>query len=379
MPNHRTWVEIDERALANNIHALRGLLADGARFCAVVKANAYGHGQKEVVQIASRNGVDAFAVDSIDDALELRRLLPSALILTLGYVMKDRLDEAVRERIELTVYDRETLRAIESAAAQGARTAEVHLKIETGTHRQGVNPEELGDLLDAFRQCPHVNLAGVSTHFATIEDTTDTRYATLQLERFDAAVAEIRDAGFAPEWIHCACSAGIILFPATHGTLVRAGIALYGLWSSADAQLTAVKHMVKCDLTPVLTWKTRVAQVKAVAAGEPIGYGLTEVTRRPSRIAVLPVGYWDGYDRGLSSVGEVLIAGTRCKVMGRVCMNMLMVDVSPIPNVAPEQEAVLLGSSGRYRVTAEELAHHLGTISYEVVTRINPLIPRIIV
>ncbi len=379
MSSHRTWIEIDERALAGNIRALRGLLPEGVRFCAVVKANAYGHGQKEIVQIAARQDVDAFAVDTLEDALAIRADLPSALVLVLGYVLHERLPEAIRERIHLTVYDRETVRAAEAAAAGMARTADVHVKIETGTRRQGVNPEDVDDLLGAVRHAPHVRLAGVSTHFADIDRADDTSYATLQLERFDAAVARVREAGFRPDWVHGACSAGIILYPATYGTLVRAGIGLYGLWPSPDVHLASVQHMVKCDLNPVLAWKTRIAQVKAVPAGESVGYGRSEFTRRPTRLAVLPVGYWDGYDRGGSGVGEVLVGGARCRVMGRVCMNMMMADVSAVPNVAPEQEVVLLGSAGRHRVTAEDMAKWAGTINYEVVTRINPLLPRVVV
>ncbi len=379
MPNHRTWIELDEKALSNNINALRALLPRGTRFCAVVKANAYGHGQKEIVHIAARQGVDAFAVDAIDDALTLRALLPSALILTLGYVMHDRLEEAVRERIDLTVYDRETICAIEAAAAKTATHVSVHVKVETGTYRQGIGMKDLPELLETMDQSPHVKLVGLSTHFANLEDSADTHFATMQWERFQEALLVVRAAKFEPAWIHCACSAGIILYPDTHGTLVRGGISMYGLWPSSHNQLTAIKYMIKCDLTPVLRWKTRIAQVKSLPAGIPVGYGLTEITKRPTRLAILPVGYWDGYDRALSSCGEVLVAGNRCKIMGRICMNMMMVDVGAIPNVAREQEVVLVGQSGRHHIKAEELAAKIGTISYEVLTHINAALPRLIV
>lgn len=379
MSTHRTWVEVDERALVSNLNILRSLTAPDARFCAVVKANAYGHGLKETTQILARNGVDAFAVDSVDDGLLLRSLFPSALVLVTGYVLHERLTEAVRANLSLTVYDREMIRALEVCAAGDARTASVHVKIETGTNRQGVLPEGLSDLLDAFRACPHVVLEGVSTHFANIEDPADTRFATLQLTRFQEALTVVRAAGFDPTLIHCACSAALILYPDTHFSFVRAGISLYGHWSAAETQLAAIKHMVKCDLSPVLSWKTRVAQIKQVPAGVPVGYGLSEVTRKPTRLAILPVGYWDGYDRSLSSAGEVLIAGNRCKVVGRVCMNMLMVDASSVPNLQPEQEAVLIGRGGRHLITAEEVAARTGTISYEILSRINPTLPRIVV
>jgi len=376
---HRTWVEIDERALTHNIETLRSLLMPGARFCAVVKSNAYGHGATEVVRIAARAGVDAFAVDNVDEALAVRSELPSALIIVLGYTLRDRLVDAVANELHLTMYDQESILAFEALAAERAKTAFVHLKIETGTARQGVLPDQLQDMLYAFGRCSHLMLAGISTHFANIEDATDTRFANQQFGLFQQCVDLARKAGFNPEWIHCACSAALVLYPDTHGTLVRGGISMYGMWSSELTEQTVRRHNVPIDLEPVLTWKTRIAQVKSLPAGTPVGYGITETLRKNSRIAVLPVGYWDGYDRGLSSVGEVLVSGMRCKIVGRICMNMMMIDVSAVPQAEPEQEVVLLGRFGRFVITAEETATRLETIHYEIVTRINPLLPRIVV
>lgn len=378
MALHRTWIELNERALASNIVALKRL-SSTARFCAVVKANGYGHGMKEISQIAARNGVDAFGVDSIDEALFLRGMLPSALILTLGYTPRDRFPEALAGNIDLTVYDAESIKALESEASRRAGSANIHLKLETGTARQGVQSELLSDILKMIASCPHVKIVGLSTHFATIEDTMDTRFATQQMRKFHEMEAQVRSAGFSPTWIHCACSAAIILYPDIHGTLVRGGIAMYGIWPSVDVELAARKNVIKCDLSPVLSWKSRIAQVKSFPTGTPVGYCLTEILKRPSRIAVVPVGYYDGYDRGLSSTGEALVNGHRCKVIGRVCMNMMMVDVSEVPNVCVEQEVVLLGRSGRHAITVEELAQKTGTIPYEILARINPLLPRILV
>jgi alanine racemase len=376
---HRTWVEINANSLAGNIDALRGLLKPGTRFCAVVKANAYGHGLREAALIAGRCGVDAFAVDAIDDAILLRELFPSALVLTLGYVLSEGIPEAVRRGIDLTVYDADTVARVEQAAASFAKTANVHVKIETGTSRQGVLPEHLNELLDAIRRSPHVALNGVSTHFANIEDAENASYAQHQFGRFLEAKRRIHEAGFAPEHVHCACSAAMILYPETRGTLVRAGISMYGLWSSPITEDAARRAAIKLSLTPVLSWKTRVAQVKSLPSGTPVGYGLTEVLQRNSRIAVVPVGYWDGYPRGLSSIGEVLIGSTRCKVLGRICMNMMMVDVSEVPRIAPEDEVVLIGKQGEAEVTAAELASRAQTIHYELVTRINTALPRLVV
>jgi len=375
----KTWVEIHENAIKNNIEQLRSLIQPGTRFCAVVKANAYGHGQKEIVNIAARMDVDAFAVDTLDDALELRKRLPSAILLVLGYTLRQRLEEAVESNIHLTMYDRESIELFEAAASRRAAVGTLHLKLETGTNRQGARQEDLQRILGTIQDSTHLKLAGISTHFANIEDTSEATYAGVQFARFRELVASIQEAGFDPSLIHCSNSAATILYPDTHGSMVRIGIALYGLWPSEEVEQVARRHNVRCDLEPALTWKAKIAQVKSVPAGESISYGLTERVSRNSRIAVIPVGYWDGYDRQLSSVGYVLVKGQRCKVMGRVCMNMFMVDVSGIPNVEPEEEVILLGKAGRYSISAEEMAKWCNTINYEVITRINPQIPRIVV
>lgn len=379
MKRHRTWVEVSERALTHNIDTLRSLLEGDSRFCAVVKANAYGHGLQEVAGIAARAGVDAFAVDTIDDALTLRESFPSALILTLGYTMTDRFKEALQSMIHLTVSDQEGIETAQSVGRELAKTFPIHLKVETGTMRQGVIMDELPDLARLFTRCDRVSLEGVSTHFANIEDSENPEFAAHQFSVYEQALAILAEQNFTPNWCHCACSAAIILYPQTHKSLVRAGISMYGIWSSELVENTVRRLNLGCELRPVLTWKSRVAQVKSVNMGTPIGYGLTEVMKRNGRLAIIPVGYFDGYDRLLSSQGEVLIKGTRCKVLGRVCMNMMMVDVSPVPNLEKEEEVILLGTDGRHRINAEELARLMQTIPYEVLTRINPLLPRVIV
>lgn len=376
---HRTWVEIKEQALASNIQTLRSLTGNEAIFCAIVKANAYGHGLKDVARIARRNGVDAFGVDSLDDALVLRDLFPTSLIIVLGYTMGERFHEAIREQIDLTLYDQEGVKEADAVASKSALPARIHIKIETGTSRQGVSVDDLPDLLNLFRESNHLQLVGVSTHFANIEDTSNPEYAAVQYQRFTQALELVRTFELEPQYIHCACSAAILLYPQTYGTLVRAGIAMYGIWSSAMVEETMHKQSVSCELQPVLSWKTRIAQVKSIPGGTPIGYGLTEIVQKRSRIAVLPIGYWDGYDRRLSSRGEVLIAGYRCKVLGRVSMNMTMVDVSSVPNIQKNQEVILIGKDARNMITADSLAQKMSTIPYEVLAGINAAIPRIIV
>lgn len=379
MQRYRTWIELSERALTNNIRSLNALLDSNARFCAVVKGNAYGHGLKEITQIISRSGVDAFAVDAVDDALALRESFPSALILVLGYTLFDRFKDALRANIHLTLYDKEGIEQAQCIGKASARLFPVHLKIETGTSRQGILVEDLEDIIRLLQRSESVKVMGVSTHFANIEDTSDPEYAGSQFALFQESILLLERYGIDPVWRHCACSAAMILYPQTHQTFVRAGISLYGIWPSELVENTVRNQGFSCDLQPVLTWKTRIAQIKSLRMGTPIGYGLTEVMKRNGRVAILPVGYWDGYDRSLSSIGEALIKGYRCKVLGRICMNMMVVDVSEVPQPEKEEEVILLGTDGRQKISADNIAGKINTISYEILTRINPLLPRVVI
>ena len=215
---------------------------------------------------------------------------------------------------------------------------------------------------------------GASTHYANIEDTTDASYAKSQLRRFEEEITLLHREGIDPPFLHTACSAAAILFPKTHFNLARIGISMYGLWPSKETQKEG-----GIVLTPALAWKTIIAQIKTVPKGASVSYGLTERTTRASTLAILPIGYWDGYDRGLSSIGHVLIRGHICKIIGRVCMNMCVVDVTDLPHVHVEDEVVLLGRQGAEEISAQDIASKLGTIHYEVVTRINPTVTRKVV
>ncbi|OGL72523.1 alanine racemase [Candidatus Uhrbacteria bacterium RIFCSPHIGHO2_02_FULL_60_10] len=369
----KTWVEISAAALLANAQALRRQTAP-AKLAAVIKANAYGHGAT-VVASALRTAADWFAVDSFLEAEALKPLRLKQPILILGYTPVSAVASAVRRGYRLTAYNRETVQAA-AKAATASHPARLHLKIETGTTRQGIGIGELSALVRDLRRSRHVIVEGASTHYANVEDTADPGYARQQLSRYEEALAKLATLGIKPSVRHTAGSAAAILYPETRFDLVRTGLALYGLWPSGETKAAMRLRGGRFDLRPVLTWKTTVAQVKTVPAGTPVSYGLTEKTGRSSRLAVLPVGYWDGLDRKLSSVGSVLIRGQRAKIMGRVCMNMCVVDVTDIPGVSVEDEAVILGSQGSERLSAEEIARQCGTINYEIVTRINPLLPR---
>lgn len=374
----KIWVEISRSAIAANVRSFKKQL--GSTLCmTVVKSNAYGHGLVEFAQQAAQAKTDWFGVDSLDEALRLRSAKIKQPILVLGYTSPQRFLEAAKANISLTVYSLTAVKAAKKMRVPRSQKLRVHLEIETGITRQGLAGEALFALARALQKLPQVEIEGVFTHFANIEDTTDSSYSKQQLLRFSEACEALKTFGVVPRVRHTACSAAAILFPNTYFNLARVGISSYGFWPSKETQAVAQRMSSPLRLKPVLTWKTLIAQVKAVPSGTAISYGLTEKVVRDSLIAVIPVGYWDGFDRGFSRIGQVLVRGKRCKVMGRVCMNMCMIDVTDVPGVKEGDEVVLLGRQGAELLTAEELAAQLGTIHYEVVTRINPLIERRIV
>jgi alanine racemase len=375
----KTWVETSKSALISNVREIRHALKPNVKFMAVVKSNAYGHGIAQTVR-AVGDEVDWFGVDSLGEAEEVRRGGAGEVrkILILGYTPEGAHKRLVRQGFRQVAYDRDTVKSL-AAAASVKKPALIHLKVETGTSRQGLERAALPSFLRWLKRVPRVRLEGMYTHYANIEDTNDPSYAMKQLRRFSEATEMARSLGLAPSVLHTACSAAVMLHPETQFDLVRVGISLYGHWSSEVTRENVKLKGGAVKLSPALVWKTRLAQVKSIAAGTPVSYGLTEKVSRDSRVAVLPVGYWDGFDRGLSSVGYVLVRGRRAKVLGRVCMNMCVIDVTDIHGVKAGDEAVLLGRQGKEEITAEEMAAKLGTINYEVMTRINPLIPRVLV
>jgi alanine racemase len=374
----KTWVEINKNNLLHNLEQFRKLVGDSIKIMAVVKANAYGHGLVEVAN-AIYEKIDWFGVDSLSEAIKLRQLAIKKPILILGYTELNDLREAVKNNISLTVYNRQTIEKLGKIPIQNPNLSpKVHIKLETGTSRQGIGESEILDFVKFIKKFPSIKIEGLSTHYANIEDTTDSSFAMKQLAIFSRVASLLEKKGI--KLIrHTACSAATILFPETYFEMVRLGIGMYGLWPSRETKAVAKNKNIDINLKPVLTWKTIVAQIKNVVSGTPIGYGLTERVSRDSKIAILPIGYWDGYDRKLSSIGNVLIRGKRCKILGRICMNMIIVDVTDLPNIELADEVVILGRQGREEINAEEIAQKIGTINYEVVTRINPLIPRIVV
>ncbi len=378
---YTTWVELDRRALVHNARALRAWVAPAA-LMAVVKGNAYGHGQREVAE-ALRGEVDWFGVNSLAEAELLREDGHDGPVLILGHTPPRGADAVVRGGFRQVAYDEAGAVALADAAARAGRVARLHLEIETGTNRLGVRPGRAGALAALVRARPSLALEGAYAHFANVEDALDDSFAERQLARLREALAELERGGPVPIK-HAAATAAAILYGRTRFDLVRAGIGLYGLWPSAVTERAAREAGLGLELRPALTWKARVAHLNDVPLGETVGYGCAYYASQPRRIATLPVGYYEGLDRGLSGLGPegggtVLVGGRPAPIVGRVAMNMCMVDVTRVPGVRVGDEAVLIGRQGDARASAEAMAERLGTINYEVVSRIAPSVPRVVV
>jgi alanine racemase len=374
------WVEIDGSALRNNIAEFKRRLGRGPRLGAVVKSNAYGHGMIEVARIAAAASADWLCVNNVDEGVALRQAGMTLPILVMGYVPLEAAADVVAYTLQPVVYNPETLDRLDAVASSRGTTVDVHLKIETGTHRQGVLERDVPSFVARLHGAKTVRLKGVTTHFANIEDSTNHDFAESQIAAFSRIADAI--AGLHPEPLlrHTACSAAVLLFNRTHLDLARVGISLYGLWPSKETYVSCLERgKPSLELKPVMSWKTRIAQVKQVPEGGYVGYGCSWRATRATKIAVLPVGYYEGYDRQLSGLAHVLVRGKRAPVRGRVCMNMCMVDVTDIPDATLEDEVVLLGRQGDERIAAEQIAAWSGTIAYEIVARIHPSLPRVVV
>ncbi len=373
-----TWVEISSNALRNNIARLRSLIGKSTLLCACVKANAYGHGLCEAGRIFIEAGADWLSVHALYEARTLRQAGFTCPIYILGPVAPDDYPEALQLDCRLVVYNETNLARIARAAHACGKQARLHVKIETGANRQGVGPGQLEPLCAAITENPDLLLEGCASHFANIEDTTDHSFAKAQLGRLHDALKLLKARGIKPPIVHCANSAATIIFPESHFQMVRTGIAAYGMWPSNETYVSFVKERKGgFILKPALTWKSRVAQVKDVPKGEHIGYGCTFKTGHTTRLAVIPAGYYDGYDRGTAG-GHVLIRGRQAPIRGRICMNLLMAEITDIGDVHAGDEVVLLGCDSDESISAEQIARWSATINYEVTTRINDRIPRII-
>ncbi len=361
-----TWAEVDLDALAHNVRQVKAFVGDQVEVIAVVKADAYGHGMVPVARTALQAGATRLAVHRVQEGIVLRRAGIEAPILILGYAPLDAAPLVVQYRLTPTVLTQTFVDVLNSLAPAGFP---VHVKVDTGMGRFGLLPHEVVEFLTYVRRaCPNLKVEGLYTHFATA-DEADTAYLRRQWETFQAVMARVPDAGVDIPFKHACNSAATFALPEAHLNAVRPGIALYGMRPSLEWEAPV-------PLRPVLSLKSRVARVRILPPGSSIGYGRTYITPRAQRVALVPVGYGDGYVRALSNKGYVLIRGKRARILGRVSMDQIVVDVDAIPEVAMEDEVVLIGTQGRECITAEEVAAWAGTINYEVTTLLQPRVAR---
>ncbi|MBN1258011.1 MAG: alanine racemase [Planctomycetes bacterium] len=353
---HRTWIEIDLSAIMENIRRFQRHIGPNVEIMALIKANAYGHGAVEVAKAALSTGATRLGVANCLEGEELRREGITAPIHILGALLPEEVESAVHHDLVISLHDLSIARLASLAALQQGRDAVVHLKVDTGMGRLGVLPAEIVHVATEITKMPSLNLEGIFMHFAKAIDEI---YTHKQLACFNATVAELQKLGIGPLLRHCANSTAAILYPESHYDMIRPGIGLYGMH---DPEWLADK----LPLVPVLSWKTLVVQVKEYPAGMKLGYNCTFTTSKNMRIAIMPVGYADGYRRGLSNLSDVLINQQRARVVGMVSMDHIMADVTQIPEVFVGSEVTLIGTDGEERITAEELASHLpDAIPYE--------------
>jgi alanine racemase len=367
-PKRPTVAEIDLRALAFNYRQLRKKIPRGVKILAVVKADAYGHGALPVSLKLEEMGADYLGVAIPEEGVELRRGGVKTPILIFGGIFQEDADEVIRYGLTPVVFDAESLKRLSKAAKKGRRKARVHIKVDTGMGRLGVPVDHFPAFLRELRRYPDIEIEGLLSHFSMTEGEED--YTASQWKRYQEALNLARAMGISARYLHMASSATLTAFPSYSGNLVRPGIMLYGSYPSPGFErLIALK--------PVLTLKTRIHFLKSVPTGARISYGGTFVTQRESLIATLPIGYADGYSTRLSNRGEVLIGGKRVPVVGKVCMDLIMADVTDIPGVSKGDEVILIGRQRKERITADEVATKIGSIPYEVLCLIGKRVPRI--
>jgi len=359
-----TVAYIDRAALRANFASLRAALAPEVAVMAVVKADAYGHGADIAAPVFAAAGADFFGVATLGEGVAVARLDLGRPILLLAGIDGDEVDAVLAHDLRVALLDEEQLAAL--VGPLGGRRLRVHLKIDSGMARLGVAPEALGGMIDALRRAPNIAVEGVFSHFGNADEVANP-FADAQLARFKAAVATLAAAGIRPRWIHLANSVATLTRPDTHFSMVRPGVCLYGVRPSAATTWQP---------QPAMHLETALWTVKSVGAETPLGYNQTFVTRRPSRIAVLPIGYADGFPRTLSNRGAALVRGRRAPIVGRVCMDLSLVDVTDIEGAQRGDAAVLFGRQGDAELPVSEMAEWQETIPYEVFTRLGKRVPR---
>ncbi len=368
----RTWVELDRRAIKKNYQTFRSIIKKDCILMAVVKSNAYGHGlvpfSKEVV----KQGVKFLGVDSFEEAIELRETgikAKEASIMVFGYVSPAYYKQAAEQNISLTISNFPALQSLQKLKTKSK--IKIHIKVDTGLGRQGFLMEDIKKVLSLLNKSKNIQIEGLYSHLAVGEDLGGRKYTELQASRLNQWETEFKKAGYHP-LKHICATASAMFFPEFHYDMVRVGIGMYGLWSSKETKEAMQK---KHKLFPVLSWKAIITEIKKLPKGTKIGYDLTEQLKRDSVLAVVPVGYWHGYPRLLSSKGVFNVNGKKVKLVGRVSMDMIVLDITDVRAKVGDEVAIIGGDFGHY-AEADMMAQDSDTINYEITTRINPIIKR---
>lgn len=373
MDSPLVWAEVDLKAIAHNIRELRRITNPKARFMAIVKANAYGHGIIEVARQSLENGAEALGVANIEEGIQLRKAGINAPVLIFGYTSPVHAKKLIEFDLTQTVYSYETSRALSEALSAYGKKIKVHIKVDTGMGRlgllRGIKDNSVSEV-ESISRLPMLELEGIYTHFATA-DKSDRSYAGKQFEIFMDFLNQLRIAGLEIPVTHAANSAAIINMPETHLDMVRAGISIYGLYTSEEVDRSIIK------LKPAMALKTKIIHLKEVPAGFKISYGTIYETEKPTTIATVSIGYADGLNRLLSSKGRMLVCGHSAPIVGRICMDLTMLDVGNIPEIAIGEEVVVFGRQGNASISVDEIASTINTINYEVVSTIMERVPRI--
>ncbi|MBE7044412.1 MAG: alanine racemase [Ruminococcaceae bacterium] len=367
----RTWAEINLDALSENIRAIRNLVKKSTKILAVVKADAYGHGVLESAKTLLENGADYLGVASLDEGIQLRRHGISAPILILGAIEKHCAETVVCEDLIPAVFDSEMARAISEAAQRIGTLAKIHIKVDTGMSRigfvAGVDDDAVSKEILEISKMPGILIEGIFSHFATADEADDS-YMRLQLSRFLKICTMLEENGLEIPIRHIANSGAIMMYPETHLDMVRAGIILYGLYPSSEVDRS------RLDLKPVMAVKSRITMIKELEENRGVSYGKVYITSQNTRVATVPIGYADGYTRTLSGRAQMIAKNKKVPVIGRICMDQCMIDVTNVHTISTGDEVIIFGAD---TVTADDLAEWIGTINYEIVCLIAKRIPRV--
>lgn len=367
-----TWAEIDLENLAYNFHSVKKFVGDRVKYMAVVKANAYGHGAVPCSVRLEAEGVDWFGVAIPEEGVELRKAGLSKQILCLGGFWPGQESLLLNNRLTPVVYRLDLARVLNALAEQRGTSVAIHIKIDTGMGRIGVRFDEVLEFLDGLRNFPNLRVEGLMTHFAVADDLAQNTFTELQVSRFNSAVAIFREHGHNPAYLDLSNSPGAIAHPGVPGNMVRLGGVLYGL---GDDVLPT--NIDKPELRPVLSLKTEIAFIKRVRRGESLGYGRTFEADREMKVATLPIGYQDGYNRLLSNRGRVIIRGIFCRVIGRISMDWTIVDITDVRDAEVGDTVTMIGNEAGQEISSEDIAATIGTISYEVTCSVDRRVPRV--